>query len=71
MLRLDEQRFVFVTGKGGVGKTTVTAALALALAGPGKRVPIARRNAKERISTMFPSAPVGPGIAKIASGIWR
>ena len=37
-LPLSTQRLVVVTGKGGVGKTTVTAALARAAAGAGKRV---------------------------------
>lgn len=31
-------RLHVVTGKGGTGKTTVAAALAVALAGPGRRV---------------------------------
>ena len=32
-----DKRLVFVTGKGGVGKTTVAAALGLAAARQGKR----------------------------------
>jgi anion-transporting ArsA/GET3 family ATPase len=36
-----ERRFLFVTGKGGVGKTTVSAALARALAQRGRRVLLA------------------------------
>jgi len=36
-----ERRFLFVTGKGGVGKTTVSAALARALALRGRRVLLA------------------------------
>ena len=34
---LFEKRLVFVTGKGGVGKSTVSVALALAAARAGKR----------------------------------
>ncbi|HEX3593626.1 MAG TPA: ArsA-related P-loop ATPase, partial [Polyangiaceae bacterium] len=38
---LEQRRFLFITGKGGTGKTTVTAALAMALAARGKRVLVA------------------------------
>ena len=44
------KRFLFVTGKGGVGKTTTCAAAALALAQRGKRVLVCMCNAKERLS---------------------
>src|SRR4051812_49152169 len=70
MWRADERRLIFVTGKGGSGKSTVSAALARALAGRGKRVLIAMCNAKERISTMFASEPIGPEIALVAERIW-
>ena len=36
--RLDSQRLVVVTGKGGVGKSAVTAALARATTAAGRRV---------------------------------
>jgi anion-transporting ArsA/GET3 family ATPase len=53
------RRFLFVTGKGGVGKTTVVAALAQRFARQGKRVLVAETGSKERISTLFgrPSLP--------------
>ena len=53
------RRFLFVTGKGGVGKTTVVAALADRFARQGKRVLVAETNAKEHLSTLFgrPSLP--------------
>jgi anion-transporting ArsA/GET3 family ATPase len=70
MWRPDERRFVFVTGKGGVGKTTVTAALARAVARRGRRVLVAMCNAKERISTMFGCDPIGANIAPALPGIW-
>jgi len=66
----DDRRFIFVTGKGGDGKTTVSAALARALAARGKRVLIAMCNAKERISAMFASEMVGPEIVQVAERIW-
>jgi anion-transporting ArsA/GET3 family ATPase len=53
-------RFVTVVGKGGVGKTTASAALALAAARQGKRVLIAMCNAKERLSELLGVAPIGP-----------
>jgi anion-transporting ArsA/GET3 family ATPase len=70
MWRPDDRRFIFVTGKGGVGKTTVTAAMARALAARGKRVLIAMCNAKERISSMFASDLVGTDIIPVAERIW-
>lgn len=56
LLDLD---FVFVVGKGGVGKTTVSAALALAAARRGKRVLVAMCNAKERLSSLLEVPPIG------------
>src|SRR5262249_8083202 len=41
MTPLEHRRFVIVTGKGGVGKTTVSAALAVHWAEKGKRVLVA------------------------------
>jgi anion-transporting ArsA/GET3 family ATPase len=70
MNSLLDRRFLFVTGKGGVGKTTVTAALALKFAAQGRRVLCAACNAKERFSTLFGVAPVGPEVTPLAPNIW-
>ncbi|HKQ70232.1 MAG TPA: ArsA family ATPase [Polyangiaceae bacterium] len=70
MWRPDDRRFIFVTGKGGVGKTTVSAAMARALAARGKRVLIAMCNAKERIGAMFGRGSVGTEITPVGEGIW-
>lgn len=61
--------FLFVTGKGGVGKTTVSAALALAAARRGKRVLVAMCNAKERLSHLLEVDAIGPHNQRIAPGI--
>ncbi len=67
---LDGKRFVLVTGKGGVGKTTVCAAQAVALAGRGKRVLVAMCNAKERLSTMLGVPPIGADVVAVKDNIW-
>ena len=54
---LLDKRLVFVTGKGGVGKTTVAAALGLAAARAGKRTVVAEVAQQERISRTFGHAP--------------
>jgi anion-transporting ArsA/GET3 family ATPase len=70
MSTLADKRFVLVTGKGGVGKTTVCAAEALALAAKGKRVLVAMCNAKERLSAMLGSAPIGPTVSAVETNVW-
>jgi anion-transporting ArsA/GET3 family ATPase len=69
MTPLDERRFVFITGKGGVGKTTTTAAMALALAKRGKKVLVTSCDAKERLSTMLGVEPLGDQIREIRPGV--
>jgi anion-transporting ArsA/GET3 family ATPase len=70
MSSLYDRKFLFITGKGGVGKTTVTAALALAYAARGKRVLCCACNAKERFSAIFGVDPVGTEVAPLAENIW-
>lgn len=67
---LSTKRLLFVTGKGGVGKTTVCAAAATAFAQKGKRVLVCMCNAKERLSTMFGSRPIGPDVMPVAPNVW-
>jgi anion-transporting ArsA/GET3 family ATPase len=67
---LDTKRFLIVTGKGGVGKTTVCAAEALALAHKGKRVLVCMCNAKERLSAMLGSELIGPEVRPVAPNVW-
>lgn len=56
---LFEHRLLFVTGKGGVGKTTVAAALGLAAAQNGLRTIVCELDARERLHSLFNVAPRG------------
>jgi anion-transporting ArsA/GET3 family ATPase len=67
---MGARRFLFVTGKGGVGKTTVTAALALALAAQGKRVLVAMCGAHERLSSILGTPPIGHDLQLLSERVW-
>ncbi|MGA2451284.1 MAG: ArsA family ATPase [Polyangiaceae bacterium] len=70
MSTLADKRFVLVTGKGGVGKTTVCAALAVACAARGKRVLVAMCNSKEALSGMLGSEAIGAEVVRAADNVW-
>ena len=50
---LQDRRLVYVTGKGGVGKTTVAAALGLAAAEAGRRTIVCEVAEQDRVSRAF------------------
>jgi anion-transporting ArsA/GET3 family ATPase len=54
---LLDRRLLFVTGKGGVGKTTVTAALALLASQQGKRTLVCEVEAKGDIAAAYETEP--------------
>ncbi|HYY23338.1 MAG TPA: ArsA family ATPase [Thermoleophilaceae bacterium] len=54
-----DKRLVLVTGKGGVGKTTVSAALGLLAAGRGKRTMLCEVAEQERMPRLFGAESVG------------
>ena len=56
---LFEKRILFVTGKGGVGKTTVALALGIAAAAAGKRTIVCEVSAQEHASRAFGRAEIG------------
>jgi anion-transporting ArsA/GET3 family ATPase len=70
MSSLLERRFILLSGKGGVGRTTVAAALAHAAAESGKRVLVAQASAAERLGRLFGRfGPVGTEVVQLAPGV--
>jgi Mrp family chromosome partitioning ATPase len=71
--RLVDLRFIVLSGKGGVGRTTVAAALARAAQRAGKRVLVAQTDAAERLGHMLgyrdPTAPIGPVVRTVDRGL--
>ncbi len=66
---LLDKRLLIVTGKGGVGKSSVSAALALLAARRGKRVLVCEVNAPERVAPFLGAPPAGAAVREAAPGI--
>lgn len=65
MASLLNRRFILVVGKGGVGRSTVAAALASAAARRGQRTLLYEANANDRFGHFFGAPAVGPAIARL------
>ncbi|MBK5287760.1 MAG: ArsA family ATPase [Acidimicrobiia bacterium] len=63
------RRLLIVTGKGGVGKSTIAAALALVAANQGKRVLVVDVDAKGTIADRFETAPIAFAPREVMPGI--
>lgn len=70
MAALLDKRLVVVSGKGGVGKSTVAAALALGAARAGKRTLLCEVNTDDRAAPLLGHAPAGPEIGRLEDNLW-
>lgn len=62
---------IFVTGKGGVGRSTVSAALGLAAAAQGRRTIVCEVAEQDRLSRVFGRQPrTGTEEAELSDGLW-
>lgn len=65
-----DRRLLIVTGKGGVGKSSVAAAMALRCAGNGLKTLLVELNAPERTPPLVGEDPAGPQIRQVRPGLW-
>lgn len=65
--RLTKARLHFVSGKGGTGKSTIAAALALALAAGGRRVLLVEVEERQGIAQLFDVPPLPYEEVKVAT----
>ncbi|HEY1988701.1 MAG TPA: ArsA family ATPase [Acidimicrobiales bacterium] len=70
MTALLDLKLVFVTGKGGVGKTTVASALALFASQQGKRVLVCEVDAKGDVSGFYEAPPTGFAEKEVLPGLF-
>ncbi len=65
-----DRRLIYVTGKGGVGRSTVSAALGLACAARGRRTILCEVAEQDRLSRVFRRAGVGDEEAELTEDLW-
>ena len=69
-MNLLDHRLLFVTGKGGVGKTIVAAALARLAARADKRVLVCEMDAKGSLAAAFESSPLTFAPRELSPGLF-
>jgi anion-transporting ArsA/GET3 family ATPase len=69
-LDVFDRRLILVVGKGGVGRSTVAAAIADQCAARGRRTLLYETNANDRFGTYFDKPPVGPELTQLAQNLW-
>jgi anion-transporting ArsA/GET3 family ATPase len=67
---LDKARLIVVTGKGGVGKSCISSAIALGSARKGLRTLACEINAKERIAPLLGKPESGPKLQSLEENLW-
>ncbi|MHB8466494.1 MAG: ArsA-related P-loop ATPase, partial [Acidimicrobiales bacterium] len=67
---LLDRKLLFVTGKGGVGKTTIAAGLALLASQRGKRTLVCEVDAKGNLADFYESGPIGYDARQVQPGLF-
>jgi anion-transporting ArsA/GET3 family ATPase len=64
MQSLLDRKLLFITGKGGVGKTTMAAAIGMAAAQAGRRTIVVEVGEQSQLTRLYGQAPAQPGVEK-------
>lgn len=70
MASLLDRQMVFVTGKGGVGKSTVAGALGIVAAGRGRRTIVCEVGQQDRLARTFGHDAAPGEETRLADGLW-
>jgi anion-transporting ArsA/GET3 family ATPase len=65
-----DRRLILVVGKGGVGRSTVAAAIAGRCAALGRKTLLYETNANDRFGAYFGKPPVGEAATQLAPNLW-
>ncbi len=65
-----DRRLILVVGKGGVGRSTVAAAIAGKCAALGRKTLLYETNAHDRFGPYFGAPPVGEAASQLAPNLW-
>jgi anion-transporting ArsA/GET3 family ATPase len=71
MTALAHRELIVVTGKGGVGKSTVTAALGRALQARGRRVLLCETDPRESLHRLLQSPPSDGDVVDLGGDLWH
>src|ERR1019366_6238035 len=70
MQSILDRKLLFVTGKGGVGKTTMAAAIGIMAGGAGPRTIVVEVGEQSQLTRLFALPPAAPGIeARLQAGL--
>lgn len=67
---LLDKKLILVVGKGGVGRSLVSATLANAFANEGRRTLLFEHDAVDRYGSWFETAPVGPELTELKKNLF-
>ncbi|MCU1356830.1 MAG: Anion-transporting ATPase [Acidimicrobiales bacterium] len=70
MTALLDRKLLFVTGKGGVGKTTIAASLGLLAAEQGKRTLVCEVDAKGNLADFYEAGPTAFKARELQPNLW-